>query len=127
MGATFALVNSTNTTARKRLWFANPHCHWCDRLTLFVVEERAKPDQRLAMATVDHIQCAIEAKTKAEYDSPTNKVLACWECNNRRNEEFTKSTRGVPTPYKVRCNWKLSPLALKEEVVTLTPYYHTHY
>ncbi len=79
----------------------DPHCHWCKVLTLF--DCYGKP--RVLLATIDHVKCKEQCKTWAEYIHPTNKVLACYGCNQRRNDEHrAQHDRGVNPPPALRAH-----------------------
>ena len=65
---------------RDALRAADPRCHWCGVLT-----EIPTNAHDLNAATVDHVRPRRACKSQAEYDSPTNHVLACFECNALRD------------------------------------------
>lgn len=66
------------------MW-GDPHCHWCGcDVFEFVGILRSSPFQ----ATVDHIKCRLECATTEEHRADSNKVLACYACNQKRNDAF---------------------------------------
>jgi hypothetical protein len=65
---------------RDRLMAADPRCHWCGTATVIPTDAH-NPNA----ATVDHVRPRRTCKSQAEYDSPTNHVLACFECNQERD------------------------------------------
>lgn len=57
-------------------------CHWCK---IPVVRHPTPiPNQR----TKDHIKCRAQCRSRAEWMHPSNRVIACYACNQRRNQEF---------------------------------------
>lgn len=79
------------------------------------------------MATVDHVKCVLDAATKEEYNAPANKVLACFQCNQERNDAFL-ATNPCRTPTFHRPPRKRQPVTFAmAEVVVPTRYYHTFY
>lgn len=71
-----------NQIQRNALFKRDPHCAWCGALTH---RFRGKMDD--GVATLDHIRSRPECRTYAEYTDPSNKVLSCSGCNDRRNRE----------------------------------------
>lgn len=69
------------------LWRRDHRCHWCPKI--LTKEE----------GTVDHVKSRPECSTHAEYIDKSNKVLACYDCNQRRNIEFTRSNPRARTPW----------------------------
>lgn len=67
---------------RDALIAADPHCHWCGCVTLPAVASPFHPD----MATVDHVKPRRECRSQEEYESETNHVLSCLECNQQRDQ-----------------------------------------
>jgi len=80
----------SNRTLKLKLWQANPKCHWCDRITTptNVKHIKGKPDP--LMATIDHVISRFSPMrwVRAKPDEK-RKVLACVECNQRRQQEET--------------------------------------
>ncbi len=72
----------------------DPRCHWCKRVTILKAFQRAGPDEASLIATEDHIRCRAECSTRAEWDAPENRVLACHECNQRRGAEWVLANPG---------------------------------
>jgi len=66
---------------------AGEHCYWCARTT--IAYDSRNPTHPLG-ATCDHVRSRPECMTKAEYNHRRNKVLACYECNQRRSNEWLK-------------------------------------
>lgn len=83
--------DSITTTRRYRrcLFTADPHCYWCGRLTVWVTPANGvlAPDT----ATVDHVV----SKYNRPWNSPTDLVLACFECNQRRSVEEQRERLAV--------------------------------
>ncbi len=73
-----------NQTQRNALFIKDPHCAWCHVLT-----HRFTGQMTDTVMTLDHVKSRPECLTYAEYTDPSNKRLACWGCNRRRNEETT--------------------------------------
>lgn len=84
-------------TLRDRLFREDPHCHWCRALT--VLSAYGKP--KTSLATIDHIKCREEAQSHAEYIHPSNKVLACYDCNQKRNHSFRVAHTQAANPPRV--------------------------
>jgi len=72
-----------------RLYNENPHCHWCGCLTILTNEAHIKmPDPK--MATVDHLISRYDPRRWLHTAAnEQRKVLACFECNQRRQKEET--------------------------------------
>ena len=70
---------------RCQLFTVNPHCYWCGRLTIW----HNPPDGILQpeSATVDHIV----SRYNRGWNAPTDIVLACFECNQRRCQNETSA------------------------------------
>lgn len=79
--------SSKKRRRRKKLWLENPHCHWCGILTVLIDNGNGLKKHPDNMATIDHV--------KSRYDKTRRKnnvwVLACRKCNQKRNNEETKS------------------------------------
>lgn len=72
-----------------KLFNENPNCHWCGELTVLTNEPSLnKSNINPKMATVDHIisRLHVERWVKRGPDE-RRKVLACYECNQRRAME----------------------------------------
>jgi hypothetical protein len=69
---------------KNRIWFtkfgkvATVPCHWCER------------PLRFREATCDHEPPLSEGGRKLDA------VIACWDCNQRRNREMQKRKAGKP-------------------------------
>lgn len=59
-------------------------CYWCRRAMLLPMGK----DQHPLSATVDHVRSRPECLNKSEYTHRKNKVPACFECNQRRSNEW---------------------------------------
>lgn len=57
---------------------------------------------------MDHIKCRAEAKDWAEYINKDNKVLACYRCNQERNNAFLAQNPNAKTA------WDIPPLTDRE-------------
>jgi hypothetical protein len=79
---------------RRRLFAENPHCRWCNKLT--VLHGYGKPKGMLA--TVDHVKSKEQVACWEEYVSPANKVLACYDCNQARNDALRAVIKRGPNP-----------------------------
>ena len=68
-------------TKTEKLWYATPghKCHWCGIDTKLAVGSSPSPDT----GTRDHIL----PRHRGGSNDPSNIVLACYLCNNRRNYE----------------------------------------
>lgn len=68
--------------ARRRLalFQADPHCHWCGRLTVWWAETGPGPDNA---ATIDHLRSRLDPKRGKRGGGP-HTVLACRRCNQLR-------------------------------------------
>lgn len=77
--------NGTTRRYRCRLFTLNPHCYWCGRLTVWDTPSNGtlSPDS----ATTDHVV----SKYNRSWNSPTDLVLACYECNQRRSQNETEA------------------------------------
>lgn len=84
---------------RRNLYKKDPHCHWCGRETYLVMKKPGMTGKQ--RATVDHVKCRAEADSWVEYVSPSNKVLACYLCNQQRNNVFMANN---PVPKQ---KWKV--------------------
>ncbi len=78
------------TRRRLNLWRANPHCHWCNTLTVLPtgasVKGQTRPDNT---ATLDHVRSRLheERVPGRPWPEGSNTVLACHKCNAQRNVE----------------------------------------
>jgi hypothetical protein len=79
---------------RRRLWkHQNGKCHWCQTDMIMAYSGRAhvngkKPHPKLA--TIDHLHPKGHPE-RGTHNGKSTHVLACWLCNQRRNEEFRQS------------------------------------
>ena len=82
---------STNNKIAKRkiyLWFEDPHCYWCGRLTTIepkIVDGKLPKDY----ATVEHLYDGFSGLRGLDFKGPVT-VLACYECNNDRAKQANK-------------------------------------
>jgi 5-methylcytosine-specific restriction endonuclease McrA len=81
------------TAKRKAALFArDPHCHWCGKLTVLIP---ASPGRRRFYeneATVDHLYPRFNpARHIPRPPGEQRTVLACRECNDRRNVEAERA------------------------------------
>lgn len=72
---------------RRKLWEANPQCHWCGVLT--VIDGRCN-SRNPTRATLDHLRSRLDPKRGTDFDEST--VLACWKCNNERARQEDQLT-----------------------------------
>lgn len=63
----------------------NARCYWCGTDVLRFGEV---PANHPKLATCDHIRSKQECLTKKEYKSARNKTLACFKCNQERNNKW---------------------------------------
>lgn len=72
---------------REKLHAKNPHCHWCNVLTVLqppgVVITRQPPN----LATVDHLYSRFSGLKTGDGNKQVVTVLACYKCNQQRSEE----------------------------------------
>ncbi len=82
---------ASHRALKLKLHAQNPRCHWCGRVTVLtnVKEIKGQPDP--LMATIDHLISRYDVRrwVKAGPDEK-RKVLACFECNNKRASEESK-------------------------------------
>lgn len=90
------------STLRKNLFSKDRRCHWCGRETWLGHGTRRPEMTKYQAATVDHVKCRAESATHAEYISRENKVLACYLCNQQRNEIFMASNPSA------KCAWVIA-------------------
>jgi 5-methylcytosine-specific restriction endonuclease McrA len=72
---------------RRRLYDRDPHCHWCGRLTVF-----GPPRNHVTtpgdLGTIDHLRPRYHPGRNEWLEAgERRRVLACFECNQRRNDE----------------------------------------
>jgi 5-methylcytosine-specific restriction endonuclease McrA/uncharacterized coiled-coil protein SlyX len=67
---------------RKRLWEANPRCHWCGEPLSFEA------------STIDHVI----PRSRSGSDLPDNLVLACEPCNTKRGHQMPELNTQTTTP-----------------------------
>jgi hypothetical protein len=72
---------STQAKLTKRMHNKDPHCHWCGKETFF---NSVNGLQYHDTATTDHVYSKRHMAIRIFYNP---KVLACYECNQRRNDE----------------------------------------
>ena len=73
---------------RQKLLREHPYCCWCNRL---VYEKPAHVKKFLPhYATIEHLTSKYNKRVDPEFKKKTL-ALACWECNNKRGSEETKS------------------------------------
>jgi len=78
----------SNRKFKLEAWNKNPNCHWCQQPTILTNVKlfKGQPDPR--MATVDHLISRFNPERYLKKNSnPSPKVLACFECNQRRSYE----------------------------------------
>lgn len=82
--------NLTPREARNLMWRADPHCHWCGKLTRLPAPrvKGVKHRQEHDWATLDHLVSRLEpSKRQAHKTGERRWVLACFACNVRRSHE----------------------------------------
>ena len=75
-----------------KLWRIDPHCHWCGILTV-IREYEPHQSQLPNDATVDHLRSRW-SKERGK-DKTESTVLACYKCNQERNEKEQSSVPKV--------------------------------
>lgn len=79
------------TLRRARLWLGDDRCYWCRRTTRWKCPKktpRASHSNSPLLplrATLDHLY----PRWHTLRGAPHSTVLACWECNQRRAQEWT--------------------------------------
>lgn len=85
------VVMASNRELKLRLFAKDPHCYWCKRETILtnVPEIKGKPNP--LMATIDHLVSRYHPERWVQKnEGEQRRVLACFECNNRRSKEETE-------------------------------------
>lgn len=78
----------SNRAVKVWLWKRNPHCHWCGCLTQLT----NCPDGKIPAdaATIDHLYSRLDLRRWLKRKrGEVKKVLACYDCNQRRSIEET--------------------------------------
>lgn len=82
----------SNRTLKLELFKADPHCHWCKRVTKLICQPFIRGHADPLMATIDHVVSRYHphrwVKKKKNH---RRKVLACYECNHSRSVQETLS------------------------------------
>lgn len=75
-----------NKKRRDKLWWKDPHCHWCGIET--VPSRNDSGIQQPNTATLDHLRHKSDPE-RGQYGRTRTRqvVLACFECNARRGRE----------------------------------------
>lgn len=81
---------------RARLWKQNPCCHWCGRSTILLprvqnAADTLPPQFRDLVATLDHLRAKHHPGRLDRTPGEHRIVLACYECNNKRDLPDMKS------------------------------------
>src|SRR5690348_16554359 len=80
--------SKTSGAAKKRIRKANlmknPFCHWCGKPVRAIVAKSGEPTPH-DMATVDHLDSRLSPNRGKAQGHRT--VLACFECNQKRNDD----------------------------------------
>jgi hypothetical protein len=86
----------SNRSLKLKLHALDPRCHWCGRETILTNDANLKKKTTSPlMATIDHVVSRYNPLrwVKRQPDE-VRKVLACFECNNRRaSEEMAQLSR----------------------------------
>lgn len=73
----------------KKLWEADPKCHWCGKPTVLILVPPgvAIGGRVFNAATIDHLRSRLDPN-RQEPNSGVDirTVLACWRCNQQRND-----------------------------------------
>ncbi len=91
MQETSPLKRQCTRHKRRVLHARDPHCHWCDVVT--IDPSKTLNQRHPNLATLDHVKSRLQCKTKEEYRSSKNHVIACLECNNLRDAIFLKTEK----------------------------------
>lgn len=76
-----------------KLWHEDNRCHFCNQPTILVlapsgVSGRLRHIVQFAeRATIDHLHSRLSGRKTQINDGTESTVLACYECNQRRNDE----------------------------------------
>ena len=80
----------SNRSLKLKLHQIDPKCHWCQRVTLLTNIAHVGSNPNPLMATIDHIVSRYNPERWVKRKPhEIRKVLACFECNNRRASEET--------------------------------------
>ena len=76
---------------RKAMWRLNPRCYYCGVVTilrpLHIPGQQLMPEIRYRVATLDHVRARHHPdRTKPPEPGEVLHVLACWRCNNERDQ-----------------------------------------
>jgi hypothetical protein len=95
---------NSERSLRRKLFERHPFCHWCgEEVFEFLGLLRHSPLQ----ATIDHVKSRLECDSQDEHRARSNKVLSCYGCNRRRNDEFMGKTSEPNThPFNRAKEWK---------------------
>lgn len=88
----------SNRLRKESLFNQNPNCHWCGRLTVLTNIAEIKGTPNPLMATIDHVISRFNPERWVKRKpGQVRKVLACFECNNRRSteEQALKTTEEI--------------------------------
>lgn len=75
---------------RQRLWQINPHCYWCKRETVLPEYHGRMGRPKPNWATLEHLD-ARHSKERGKHGGEFRHVLACWKCNNDRDQRELKA------------------------------------
>src|SRR3990167_4514858 len=75
---------------RERLWNFNPRCHWCGQVTVLPGYHGRMKDIKDNWATIEHLD-ARHSPERGMHFGEFRHVLACWKCNNERDQRETKA------------------------------------
>lgn len=70
---------------RERMWRRNPHCHYCGVKTV-LPDANGKSPRAMNEATIDHLRPRHHPARLEPANGDVRRVLACWECNNKRDQ-----------------------------------------
>ena len=85
----------SNRSLKIYLHKRNSKCHWCQEETILTNISELKGTPHPKMATIDHVVSRFNPERWVKRkEGEVRKVLACFECNNRRStEEQSKKTK----------------------------------
>lgn len=96
-------------------WFKNPHCHWCNVITV-IDGERGSVNQNPLAATLDHIYSNLDLRRLI--DGGKTVVVSCERCNGKRSH--AEVTKVYPNIYDKRHN-KVSIIEILQTGKVPTP------
>ena len=69
---------------REKLWLEDPRCRFCGIYTLLKSGEGIAQPEKDRLATIEHLDSRYNSGRGTHNGERT--TLACWKCNNKRNQ-----------------------------------------